>query len=256
MVCVIALAAIGAGQAGAATAPGLLNKLATARENDQGYDRDAFEHWATVPGRGCDTRDWVLYRQNMARPRSCGDETGSWLSAYDGVRLTDSSELDVDHMVPLAEAFGSGARNWSADQRKAFANDLFEMSLIAVSASSNRSKSDRDPAEWLPPRRGYVCQYVARWTAVKFRWKLSVDRREKRALRSAFAGCPRTSLRLPNIPRAKVRPSRPEAGGGSADPRFDTCSAANDAGFGPYAKGDEEYEWYVDRDGDGVVCET
>lgn len=244
--------------ASAATAPALLSKLPVAAERDGGYDRDEFNHWTTVPGKGCDTREWVLYRQNRSRPRSCGDERGSWVSVYDGLRFKASSKLDVDHMVPLAEAWGSGARRWTSRQREAFANDLFRFSLIAVSLSSNRSKSDQDPADWLPPTKGFVCRYVARWTAVKYRWKLSVDPREKRSLARSFENCSSASVQVGNVPRAKVK-NTPSGGGGGAklDPRFDSCSAAIDAGYGPYVRGvDPEYTWYEDRDGDGRVCES
>ncbi len=189
----------------AATGPGLLGKLTVAAENNDGYDRDSFKHWITLPGGDCDVRQWVLYRQDRSSGRACGNERGDWVSVYDGKRLRVSRELDIDHMVPLAEAWGSGANLWTDKQREEFANDLYKFSLIAVSASSNRSKSDRDPAEWLPPRKAFVCKYVARWTAVKFRWKLTIDRTEKRALRRTFSGCPKGALRLGPVPRAKLK---------------------------------------------------
>lgn len=261
MLSILAMITLALGQgasAGAATAPALLRTLPVSPERSIGYDRDKFNHWTTVPGKGCDTREWVLYRQNRSRPRSCGDERGSWLSVYDGLRFSNSSTLDVDHLVPLAEAWGSGARKWTAGQREAFANDLFRFSLIAVSLSSNRSKSDQDPAEWLPPKRSFVCKYVARWTAVKYRWKLTVDSREKRSLRRTFSRCSGASLQVGRVPRAAVGASQPGGdGGGSLDPRFDTCTDAIAAGYGPYVRGvDREYVWYEDRDGDGRVCES
>ncbi len=248
---------LGANTATAATAPGLLAKLPVAPEKPAGYDRDLFNHWITVPGKGCDTRDFVLYRQNRNPSRSCGDETGRWVSLYDGKKMSRSSQADIDHMVPLAEAWASGANKWTARQREAFANDLYPFSLIAVTLSSNRSKGDSDPAEWLPPRTSFICTYLARWTAVKYRWRLTVDTREKRRLTNRFQICPRAALRLPNIKRARVPAS--QGGGdtpGKNDPRFETCTAAIAAGYGPYKKGiDPEYWWYIDGDGDGEACE-
>lgn len=256
-VTILLLLAAGAAPAGATTtAPKLLRALPNTVENPTGYDRDKFNHWITVPGKGCDTREFVLYRQNRNPSRKCGDETGSWVSLYDRQKMTRSRQADIDHMVPLAEAWASGARRWTAKQREAFANDLYPFSLIAVSLSSNRSKSDRDPAEWLPTNRGFVCRYVARWTAVKYRWRLSVDVRERRVIRRKFSGCARSSLRLPNIKRASVLATQGGGGTGNTDPRFGTCTEAIAAGYGPYKKGvDREYWWYSDRDGDGIACE-
>jgi hypothetical protein len=115
---------------------------------------------------------------------------GSWYSVYDGVTTTDPSDFDIDHVVALKEAWDSGAYAWTASQRRAFANDLANPeALIAVSASSNRSKSDRDPADWLPPNQSYHCTYIEHWMKVKIFWSLSVDEREFQAIRRIAAGC-------------------------------------------------------------------
>jgi DNA uptake protein ComE-like DNA-binding protein len=106
------------------------------------------------------------------------------------VSTTNASGFDVDHFVPLAEAWDSGAANWDSATRQAFANDLdFSMSLIAVTASSNRSKSDRDPAEWLPTNTAYHCEYAVAWVQVKVRWKLTIDSAEKEKLLSLANSC-------------------------------------------------------------------
>jgi hypothetical protein len=100
-------------------------------------------------------------------------------------------DLDIDHMVPLAESWDSGASTWSASERQAYANELGDArSLIAVFASSNRSKGDQDPAEWMPPAQDYRCTYATTWVAVKTRWGLSVDPAESEALEGILAGCP------------------------------------------------------------------
>jgi len=244
--------------AGAATGPGLIGKLKVKGERNAGYDRDLFDLWIDANSNGCDTRDEVLYRQNRDRGRWCGSSRGIWKSAYDGLRFTDSSLLDADHFVPLSEAWGSGARKWNAGTRTRYANDLYGYSLLAVSASSNRSKGDSDPSEWLP-RSSFQCVYAARWIAVKYRWKLSVDRSEKSALRRIMRGCAARSLKVRSTRRAKIGFEGKGGGGGNTgglDPRFSTCSAAKAAGYGPYVQGrDPEYAWYRDADGDGIVCE-
>ena len=170
----------------------LLRTLTVEPESNAGYDRDLFPHWDYL-GDDCDVRDAVLIDEARRGPvtgDACPVGTGRWLSAFDGVTVRNPSELDVDHLVPLAEAWGSGARSWSTPVREQFANDLgYARSLIAVTASSNRSKGDQDPAEWLPPRTSYRCTYVTSWIAVKFRWRLSVDATEAAALRVLATSC-------------------------------------------------------------------
>jgi uncharacterized protein DUF1524 len=121
-----------------------------------------------------DTRDEVLAAESLVRVRGCDIRAGRWRSYYDGVITRDASGFDIDHLVPLAEAWDSGARRWTAATRQRYANDLGDpRTLVAVTASVNRSKSDQDPAKWLPQLGR--CRYVRQWVAVKTRWGLSVD---------------------------------------------------------------------------------
>lgn len=171
--------------------------LRVAREVRTGYDRDLFTHWISQ-GDGCDTRDRVLIAEATRTPDvspDCELSNGEWFSYYDGVRTTDSSTFDIDHMVPLAEAWDSGARRWNPDTRERFANDLGDpRSLVAVTASSNRSKGDQDPAEWLPTDR--KCHYVKQFVAVKIRWSLSVDATEKQSLGARADACRDVTLKV------------------------------------------------------------
>ena len=171
----------------------LLAQLSLAPEQGEGYDRDLFRHWIDSDGDGCNTRREVLIEEAVIRPQLSGDcdlSGGEWYSIYDDVTTNDHSDFDIDHLIPLKEAWDSGAHSWSASQRRAFANDLANsQALIAVTASSNRSKSDRDPADWLPPNQSYHCQYIIDWMTVKIFWNLSVDEREFQALRSVAANC-------------------------------------------------------------------
>lgn len=83
-----------------------------------------------------------------------------------------------------------GAHAWDDSRRESFANDLdFDRSLVAVTAATNRSKSDKDPADWMPPASGAHCTYLVDWVAVKAKWELSVDEAEKAALEKAAADC-------------------------------------------------------------------
>ncbi|MEY3618222.1 MAG: hypothetical protein RL726_920 [Actinomycetota bacterium] len=162
-------------------------------EMGDGYNRDLFRHWVDADGDGCDTRKEVLIAESLEPVQtgsSCAILSGRWYSIYDNTETTDSSRFDIDHVVALKEAWDSGAWNWSAEQRRQFANDLSQpFFLIAVSASSNRSKSDRDPAEWLPTNVGYRCEYVRIWVEVKRAWNLSVDQAEHDAIRNTLANC-------------------------------------------------------------------
>jgi hypothetical protein len=175
------------GPAAAATAPitTLLEQLPVAAENSTGYDRDLFDHWIDEDGNGCDTREEVLIAESVVAPTTgsgCA-VTGEWFSWYDGATWTDPSDVDIDHMVPLAEAWASGARNWTSAQRRAYANDLvIDESLAAVTDNVNQSKGDQDPAEWMPPTEAVHCRYATEWVIVKHRWNLAVDSAEAEAL--------------------------------------------------------------------------
>ena len=172
------------------TAHTYLSELSVQAEGSMsGYDRDKFPHWITQSG-NCDTREEVLKRDGsgVSTGSDCRPTSGSWYSEYDGKTVSSSSDVDIDHIVPLAEAWASGASSWTNDQRKAFANDLTHPQLIAVSSSTNRSKSDKDPAEWLPPRAAYHCLYARMWIHIKHLYKLSVDPTEKSALQGVLNG--------------------------------------------------------------------
>ncbi len=157
-----------------------------------GYSRTRFPHWIEQ-GNGCDTRDVVLKRQGqgvVVAPGSCKISAGSWLSPYDGVTYADPQKLDIDHLVPLANAWRSGARGWTDDQRQEFANDLSRPQLIAVSLTQNRAKGDQDPSQWKPPNHDYWCQYAQDWVTVKYFWRLTVTAAEKTTLTDMLGTCP------------------------------------------------------------------
>ncbi|WP_435279435.1 HNH endonuclease family protein [Streptomyces sp. 1222.5] len=192
-----------AGHAAPAAAPGntvalpvqdALAQLPVRLEDRTGYVRTAFKHWVDADKDGCNTRAEVLKAEAVIAPEQinrCSLIGGAWYSPYDDRYIEGPTGLDIDHLVPLAEAWDSGASAWSAAEREAYANDLGDdRALIAVSAASNRSKADQDPSTWLPPAAGYRCQYVTDWVADKTRWGLSVDTAEQTALTDVLAGCP------------------------------------------------------------------
>ncbi|MGY0062867.1 HNH endonuclease family protein [Streptomyces sp. LZ34] len=204
----IAAAAALAGSAPSATAdPGdtvtttlrqAVADLPIADEDRTGYERTKFRHWVDADGDQCNTRAEVLIAEATVPPTvgsGCSISGGQWHSYYDDADQTVARSLDIDHMVPLAEAWDSGASGWSAAERQDYANDLGdERSLVAVTARENRQKADQDPAEWLPSDAGAVCRYVGEWVAVKTRWGLTVDPGEAAALEQLADGCPDEEL--------------------------------------------------------------
>lgn len=172
--------------------------LSVAKEHRTGYVRDKFKIWVDADGDGCDTREEVLIAEAKDTPSvgsGCSLDGGRWYSYYDGATWTQPSDLDIDHMVPLAETWDSGARSWNASMRQSYANDLGDYrTLVAVTDNVNQSKGDRDPAEWLPAKQ--QCRYVREWVAVKHRWRLKVDSAEKKKLTSLAAGCKNLTIRV------------------------------------------------------------
>lgn len=120
----------------------------------------------------------------------CDVVSGRWVDIYTGQAFTDPSLLDIDHMVPLANAHRSGGAGWDAGQKRDFANHLaITDALVAVSASANRSKSDRSPDQWLPPNGFIHCRYATAWVDVKYEWALTVTSAERDKLQEILTGC-------------------------------------------------------------------
>jgi hypothetical protein len=175
----------------AATAQSELNALRVAADGSMtGYSRDQFPHWITQSGT-CDTRETVLKRDgsSVVTNSSCSATSGSWYSPYDGATWTAASDLDIDHVVPLAAAWRSGAAGWTTSKRQSFANDLTNPQLIAVTDNVNQAKGDQTPATWKPPLTSYWCTYAKMWTHVKYKWTLTVNSAEKSALQDMLGRC-------------------------------------------------------------------
>jgi hypothetical protein len=264
-------------------------------ENLQGYDRSLFRHWIDADNNGCDTRREVLISESRTKVKvgkKCALSGGTWFSTFDNKTIKGSGTgIDVDHLVPLAEAWRSGAWRWTAEEREYFANDLKdERVLIAVSASSNRSKGDKDPAKWLPKvSKEQICEYVLSWVAVKLRYSLTTDPIEAEKIREVTEGDPACSQRAqtfefkpllnwekykPNsqpTPQAETSPSPSTVASASPSPRpsiskikpapikYKNCTEAKAAGVTPIYKSVDP-ELYalnsgLDRDKDGDACE-
>ncbi|WP_406085298.1 HNH endonuclease family protein [Micromonospora zamorensis] len=174
-----------------ATAQSQLNALTVATEGStSGYSRDLFPHWITISG-SCNTREQVLKRDgtSVVVDSSCAAISGRWYSPYDGATWSAASDVDIDHVVPLAEAWRSGANSWTTSRRQSFANDLSRPQLIAVTDNVNQSKGDQDPSTWQPSLSSYRCTYSKMWITVKYNWSLRLQSSEKSALQAMLNTC-------------------------------------------------------------------
>lgn len=251
------------------------------------YDRDAFGGWVDVDGDGCNTRKEVLLTESSSPTKvngRCTVTSGEWTSAFDGKTTRTSANFDIDHMVPLKEAWISGAYQWSSLSLRQFSNDLgYEHSLIAVTASSNRKKSDNDPASWLPSDASFYCQYIGRWIGVKYRWGLSVDELEKSVLTIGAQTCGTdASVEMPEVMaitfKAEGSDEVVSTADGVGEQMFANCTALNavyeggvtaTAGTVNMSAGRVKSTRYpisvdaavytahtkLDRDKDGIACE-
>jgi hypothetical protein len=146
---------------------------------------------------------------NVVQGSDCSAQSGHWVSVYDGEDWDSASDLQIDHLVPLKEAWVSGAASWyvvcdpppvlpltygldynrTTARRQSFANDLTRPQLIAVTGRVNQAKGDKDPAEWLPPLTTYHCTYARAWVTVKHYYGLTVNEEEFGALQSILDSC-------------------------------------------------------------------
>ncbi|WP_116243733.1 HNH endonuclease family protein [Nocardiopsis sp. FIRDI 009] len=171
------------------TAQSQLHSLTVAPKGPQsGYDRSLFPHWVDVQGT-CSARQVVLLRDghDVVTDSRCQPTSGRWWSSFDATWVYDDpSRISVDHMVPLSEAWKTGARHWSTSRRRDFANDVNAPQLWPATPSSNSSKGDDDPSEWMPPNTAVHCDYVKAWVNVKYRYDLTVTRAERSAIQSTI----------------------------------------------------------------------
>jgi hypothetical protein len=203
--------AIGSARSGATGAPSeapaevalALTQLATipvkGRAPKTGYSRDNFgAAWADVDHNGCDTRNDILARDLTnetfkAGTHDCVVMTGTLADKYTGktirfVRGADtSSDVQIDHIIPLSLAWQTGAQQISEDERKMLAND--PLNLMAADGPANMAKSDKDAATWLPSNKAFRCEYVTRQTAVKAKYKLWVTQPEHDAIAGILNSC-------------------------------------------------------------------
>jgi hypothetical protein len=239
------------------------------------YDRDQFgQAWLDTNRNGCDTRNDILARDlsvKRFRPETadCVIEAGELADPYTGTTLAfirgPGDIVDIDHVVPLGNAWVTGANGWPIRKRAALAND--PLNLFATDASSNRAKGDGDAATWLPPNKAFRCAYVARQVAVKQKYGLAVTAPEKAAIGRILSTCPNQALPpdsgapvispvAPNVPNRTPEPTEIATGQKPRTVWYENCDAARAAGAAPVHSGDPGYDGHLDRDGDGTGCDS
>ena len=232
------------------------------------YDRDDWLHWIDEDDDCQNTRHEVLIDESRSpvtykNDRQCQVKAGLWLGKFTGATVTEASELDIDHLVPLANAHRSGGWAWTPERKQQFANSLGDPGhLIAVTSGANRSKGAKSPDQWRPPDESYWCEYATDWTRVKSTWQLTATRAEARALGEMLQTCddpPDVTVVESDRSSRAVSPA-PTAGG---DRRYPTCDEAERAGEERVQGSKGQGRGFpkpmvpgaLDGDGDGVVCE-
>ena len=244
--------------------------VAPVRDDIPKYDRGEWRHWADEDGDCQNARQEALIAESetpvkYANDDKCRVASGSWAGPYTGEVFTDPGSLDIDHMVPLANAHRSGAWAWSGAKKREYANDLsYDGHLIAVQASANRAKGSNGPEFWKPPERAHWCQYAIDWITIKNTWVLTATGSEAAALRHMLQTCePSRSLSFVWVersrPKVKVTPSPTPVSGKT----YASCDEAAEASE-PRVRGSKgdgrgfpaaKVPSARDGDGDGVVCE-
>ncbi len=237
-----------------------------------GYSREEFgPRWADTDRNGCDTRNDILRRDLtdvVAKPgtRDCVILSGTLLDPYTGTAIVflrgqdTSTEVQIDHVVALSDAWQKGAQQLDAEARQLFAND--PLNLLAVQGRANQQKGDGDAATWLPAAKSFRCQYVARQVAVKSTYNLWMTQAEHDASARILSACPDEPLPIDKLtPQStdETAPSQvtttPAASTPATEVYYENCTAAREAGAAPLQRGEPGYRSGLDGDDDRVACE-
>ena len=240
----------------------ILNTLPVkGRAPKTGYSRAQFgDAWSDIDHNGCDTRNDILNRDLTAKQhknsRGCVGISGILNDPYTGkvinfMRGKDTSEqVQIDHVVALSDAWQSGAQEISAQERLQLAND--PENLLAVDGPANQQKSDSDAATWLPANASFRCSYVARQIRVKAKYHLWVKPAEKEAMINVLTPCAGAAAKPAPVPQVDTPPAQNPAPALA----FQTCADARAAGYRNMHRGAPGYSDHLDRDGDGIACES
>lgn len=156
------------------------------------YSRDDWPHWSDSDNDCQNTRHEILISTSKTPVTfktgdGCNVASGEWFDQYSGDTFFDSTDLDLDHVVPLKFAHGHGGDIWNRELKEIFANDIDN--LLLVKASLNRQKGAKGLDEWLPPNHLYRCKYVAKFNAVMEKYQLKYIPAEQRIVERMVKAC-------------------------------------------------------------------
>jgi len=179
-----------------------LNACVSHKSDDNTYKRTLYSHWIDEDSDCQNVRHELLIATStkavtFTNNKQCTVKTGLWFDVYTGESFNLASDLDIDHIVPLAHAHYHGAANWDRKKRQAFANDL--KNLLAVDDATNQEKSAKAPHQWMPARQAYWCEYLAKWQAVKNKYHLQYSQEERTFIKDNMQNCPLAEHKLNNI---------------------------------------------------------
>jgi len=136
------------------------------------YERKNWKHWSDLDKDGLNTRQEILLRD-------FDKQNNYWITPYLKKEVRDAGSIDIDHIVPLQEAYLSGGKDWSKEKKEKFAND--EENLTVSYLSANRKKGSKDIANWLPTFN--KCWYIEKFTKIKEKYQLTFDKKEKKVIK-------------------------------------------------------------------------
>ena len=228
------------------------------------YDRSEWKHWVDSDRDCQDTRQEVLIIESLEpvvfeNSDQCRVARGKWQGSFTSQTFDNPADLDVDHLVPLANAHNSGGWSWDAATKLNFANDLsYPHHLIAVDSSANRSKGAKSPDQWLPVNQSFHCEYVVSWINIKSTWNLSVTSSEFKALNDAILNCAYYFAGIEQFNNDIF--ATPTVVTAQSDPIFVDKNCSD---FNTWTQANEVYRvsapqdpHRLDVDGDGIPCES
>jgi hypothetical protein len=160
------------------------------------YDRDQWQPhgWADVDGDGCNTRKEVLITEATTPPTisrtGCRLTGGRWRDRFTGFETSSDADLQIDHLVALADAHRSGGWSWPNEKKVAFSNDLDNPDeLNALKADANQAKGDLGPDQWMPDDKAARCDYIRAYATIKSAWGLTVTNAQWGAIAREWPAC-------------------------------------------------------------------